>query len=345
MRKFLGGTILCVGLLCAGCSGENKTPEEIKYQQAEEFFNNANYEDAATLFRELGTYNDSTVRYEDSIVEQARGEYKDENYEKAIDLLKDISSEQSTELVSLCYFQLGNQMYDEESYEEAVSYYEQSEEEEAAEKIEECNYQNAIQEYEAGNYKEAKELFEAIDPYEDSGEYISDCNRKVKQSEEYFAIKYVVNQSAKEDSGEFYQNGKGTLSFVSMEPLDDWVGFGGRYVTYCEPESAIHFKLINNGEETLENPKVKFEFSEVILQDVSEPFVGENHAQGLGGFGTAVLKCDSNLQAGTSSEDYMLYLSQAYFNNGETGTLKITLSADNYPAKTYSVPLKLKADY
>lgn len=343
MRRFLRGTILCMGLLCAGCSGENKTPEEIKYQRAEEFLSNANYEDAATLFQELGTYNDSTIRYRDALIELGKKAYQNEDYKKTIEFLKDIPSERAT--VSVSYFKLGNQMFDEGSYDEAVSYYEQSEEEEAAEKIEECNYQNAIQEYEAGNYKEAKELFEAIDPYEDSGEYISDCNRKVKQSEEYFTIKYVVNQSAKEDSGEFYQNGKGTLSFVSMEPLDDWVGFGGRYVTYCEPESAIHFKLINNGEETLENPKVKFEFSDVILQDVSKPFVGENHAQGLGGFGTAVLKCDSNLQAGTSSEDYMLYLSQAYFNNGKTGTLKITLSADNYPAKTYSVPLKLKEDY
>lgn len=155
----------------------------------------------------------------------------------------------------------------------------------------------------------------------------------------------MVNQSDEAIENRWYQNEDGMLKFETMEPLDDWAGgldFGCQYVTYCVPESSINFTLENVGEESLVNPTVRFEFTDVILENAYSPFVAENHVHGLGGYAAAVLNLNQTLQPGTETEVFVLELHEALFQNGSTGTLTITLSADNYSAKTYEIPLSLK---
>lgn len=167
----------------------------------------------------------------------------------------------------------------------------------------------------------------------------------VSEEAESLKINYVVNESDEFMAETWYQNEGGILAFGSLEPLDDWAGwldFGGRYVTYCDPESCINFTLKNEGEESLINPIVKFEFTDVVVKNVYEPFMPENHVQGVGGYAGATLKLNDTLQPGTETPVFVLYLNEALFVNGSTGTVAITLSADNYSAKTYEIPLMLK---
>ena len=348
MKKILGLTVISMGLVLGGCSSISNmvnptpSPEERKYQQAEEFFANGNFADAATLYSELGTYSDSSIKYKNAVIEQANVMFSNGEYESVIDYLEDNTSNEAKELISKCYLELGNVMFDKNEYEKALTYYRQSKED-VSSKINECNYRIAKKKYDNKKYEEAKEMFSSLGSYKDSFDYLSECKTHLEEAKEFFEIQYALNQSEEENSGNYYKNGNGaTFTFYTdADIMDDWVGLGGRYVSICFPETAIHFKLVNKGSQALKNPIVKFEFTDVILKQVDDPFTGENHVRGVGGFGTAVLYTYSNLQPGTTSEDYMLRLNEAYFTNGSSGTLKITLSADNYKARTYTVSLKL----
>lgn len=242
--------------------------------------------------------------------------------------------------------------------------------------MEETKYEQAVDLYESGDYENARILFEELGTYNDStliknkclvelakagmnnedykkaielltnvpgdeaANLLNQCNEKLKAASEVLAVEYVVNQSDEEMANQYYKNGAGTLKFESIEPLDDWVGFGGKYVTYCVPMSSIHFRLTNEGNEKLQNVVMKLEFDEVYLQAGSDNFVMENHINGIGGYAGASLNMSEGLQAGVT-KDFMFSLSEAYFTNGSTATMKITVSADNYPARTYAVPLSL----
>lgn len=343
-------------MMLQGCAGKETkqdvvatptntiSPEEEKYQKAEQYYKEGNYEDAAILFQELGSYNDSSIRYKDALLLQAKKRYKAGEYRNVIKMLSNLDSEKASELIHQSYAKLGKKMFDSKKYKKAITYYEKSEIRDAAKKIKECKYQLAVKSFKNKKYKEAKTAFQKLGSYQDAEQYVKKCSAILQKAEEFFTIEYAVNQSLNDETGKMYKNGAGVLEFGQDEPNNDWVGLeGGRYVTYTIPLSAIHFRLVNNGSVALVNPIVKFEFAGVILNpsSIQKPFVGENHVHAIGGYGTAALYCPDNLQPGATSVDYMLYLSESYFTNGATGTLKISLSADNYKARTYTVPLKL----
>ncbi len=356
MNKKVFAFCLCIVMMLQGCAGrETKqdavatptntiSPEEEKYQKAEQYYKEENYEDAAILFQELGSYNDSSIRYKDTLLLQAKKRYEAGEYTNVIKMLSNLDSEKASELIRQCYAKLGEKMFDRKKYKKAIAYYEKLDSKDAEKKIKECKYQLAIKSFKDKKYKEAKKTFEKLGSYQEAEQYVKKCSAILQKAEEFFTIEYAVNQARNDAEGKMYKNGSGVLKFGMDVPDEGWTGMeGGGYVTYTVPSSSIHFRLVNNGNVALVNPIVKFEFTGVILNPscIYEPFVAENHAHGIGGYGTAALYCSDNLQPGATSVDYMLYLSESYFTNGATGTLKISLSADNYKARTYTVPLKL----
>ena len=317
------------------------TPEEEKYQKAEEYFQAGNYEDALIYFRELNGYEDSGIKQKNCVIAIAKRLMDSGDYQGTIDYLSEMKEySEAGELISECYLELGKQEYEKKNYEKAKELFGQSRETEASTLCTDCDYQRAIALLKKKKYKKAKDIFSELGDYEKSKIYVSKCNKGIQADSEFLEIQYVVNQSQRDLDGNFYKNGAGTLEFISDLPLDDWVGFGGAYVTYTRPCSSIHFKLVNKGEEAIINPMVKFQFSGVILKDVYGEFQGEDYVNGITGYATAVLRCYDNLPAGGSS-DYMLEMPEAYFENGRSGTVTITVSGDNYKARQYKVPLKL----
>lgn len=124
---------------------------------------------------------------------------------------------------------------------------------------------------------------------------------------------------------------------ITEVPLSEDTEFLKINYVVNESDEAMEKKWYQN-----ENGILKFEFTDVVLQNVYNPFVPENHVHGLGGYAGAVLTLNQNLQPGTETEVFVLSLCEALFQNGSTGTLSVTLSADNYSAKTYEIPLSLK---
>lgn len=342
MRRAM--SIVCIGLaVLLGACSPSMTPEEQKYQKAEEYFNSGNYEDAKIYFQELNGYEDSGIKEKECVIAIANQLKETGDYQGAIDYLSDMREySETSDIISKCYLELGKQEYQDEDYENAKELLKQSREEEAKELLTDCDYQKAIMYYKKKNYKEAKRIFAELNDYKTAKEYVSKCKDKIRAASEFVEIQYSVNQSDMDLRGKFYKNGKGLLKFTSDIPIDDWVGFGGAYVTYTIPESSIHFKLVNKGKDAIINPVVKFQFDGVILKDVYGDFEGEDYVNGISGYATAVFRSYDNLPAGGSSSDYMLEMPEAYFENGESGTVTITVSGDNYKARQYKVPLKLK---
>ncbi len=226
-------------------------------------------------------------------------------YEQAIRELETYQSEpEASELLNKCYFEWGKKLRSEEKYDEAI---------------------DALQH---STLSEAK------------GE-IDFCKQKKLEKSEFLRVQYAVNQSDQDMDGKFFENGSGKLKFQADIPMEDWCG-DGMYVTYCEPLSKIHFRLNNLGNVTLKNVTLILAFEGVVLKEIDNgEFTYQNHCRGIGGWGGAIATYDS-IQSGLCIST-IFSLQEAYsFNGKDGGNLTITVSADNYPAKSYTVPVKLK---
>ena len=352
MKRWKYTIVLLLTVLVGGCSSAANnnmeaeitiSPNEQKYQKAEECFKNGNYEDAKIYYEELDGYEDSGIKRKECVIAIANQLKDSGDYQGAIDYLADAKEySEASNIISVCYLELGKQNYQDEDYEKAKECLSLSREKEAIELLSDCDYQTAVNYYKKGKYKKAKKIFRELKAYKQSKLYIEKCNAKIQAESEFLEIQYAVNQSDEDIDGNLYKNGNGILAFNTDIPLDDWVGLGGKYVTYTRPESSIHFRLVNVGKETIINPVVKFQFDGVIVKWVDDEFEGEDYVNGISGYATVVLRLYDNLAAKGSSSDYMLNMSEAYFSNGSSGTVTITVSGDNYQARQYTIPLKLK---
>ncbi len=160
---------------------------------------------------------------------------------------------------------------------------------------------------------------------------------------------YVVNQSLEEVNGKYFTNGNGSLVFDSFEPLDEAhdLGFSGvSYISYCVPESSINFWLVNNGDTTIRNPVVQFEFTNIMLwgETQIEDWTYYNHVQGLGGYGSIKWEPgeDFVLRPGEKSEMNTLYLSESpvFTENGDA-SVTINVLSDDCKSKSFTVPITL----
>lgn len=128
-----------------------------------------------------------------------------------------------------------------------------------------------------------------IKNYKDSTSLYSECEKQIALKEEFLKIDYLVSETPEAEKGKYYTNGKGTLIFAEDTPLDDWVGFGGKYVTFVmRGQSVLWFRLRNTGEKALKNPTIRLKFQGVFLKEIyDEGWEGEDHLHGLGGFAGA----------------------------------------------------------
>lgn len=284
------------------------SPEKQKYDQAVQLFEQGMYLDAANLFFEITTYEDAMGRYHQSL------------------------------------YELGKKMFLAEEYDEAKAWFEKiSGYQDADTWILECDYNMASGYYREKEYKKSMELFEKISDFKDSADCAKKCREKMKQASEYLQVGYVVNDSQEEADGKYFTNGKGTLKFISDIPLDgDWVGVGnGRFVTYTMPQATIKFRLTNNGTKSLKNPIIRVKFDGVWLKTIPMGWEGTNHVHGVGCYAGAKRQDYESIHAGASQE-FTLDMYEAYFANGKSANMTITVSADNYKQHTYKVKLKLK---
>lgn len=282
--------------------------EEQRYQKAVELRIQGMYEDAAGLFLENSTYEDSMEQYYQTLYEFGKKKMSEDAYEEANLLFSKISGYQD-----------------------------------ADQKAMECNYKIAIGYYRDGKYKKALALFEKLDGYDGVEKYINKCSQKIRDAENYFKVQYVVKGSGEDDESRYYADGKGKLRFTVNETGGGWTGLNdGDYVTYSTEQSSIKFLLENKGGKALKNPVIHICFNNIWTKELEGDFIYDykDHVDGAGGFNGAVWREKGSINPG-DYRNILLPLYGAYFCNGETGIMSIEVSADNYKKRIYEVDMAL----
>lgn len=159
-------------------------------------------------------------------------------------------------------------------------------------------------------------------------------------------LKYVVNQSDMELQGKFYQNGEGKLTFISDEPFQN-MGVDSfypdvKYITYTTPMSRVRFQAVNSGSVALKNPIIKFEFQDVYLipkdYDGKKELTFSNFVNGIGTYTDVTWSSQAKTIQPGMTQEFTLDLSECAVLTSKAN-VKITVAADNLPARTFTVPV------
>lgn len=165
----------------------------LRYRTGLDQLKAGNYEEAKAIFEELGDYRDSAKRVQDSIVQNARAAMTQGDYQKAMDLLKDMPDQQK--YVADCLYSLGVLAYNDGDLDTAWSYVRQLEErfpdyENLPQLKQYCCYsyggRYAAQAAQAQQpedriegYNQAMQWYAAAGEYEDSGERVTECSYRI----------------------------------------------------------------------------------------------------------------------------------------------------------------------
>ncbi len=158
----------------------------IKYNEAKDYFNNGQYEQAIAGFTALDGFRDSEqkiIEVQNAMMEaeyqNAIKLYEDGEYDKATDIFKALGDyKDSADMVKESSYQYALVCMKNEDYEKAIRYLEQSSDyKDSEEKLEEANqgyiksqYEEACALVEVEKYYEAVKIFKSIEDYEDSNE-------------------------------------------------------------------------------------------------------------------------------------------------------------------------------
>lgn len=330
--------LMCFMLLVSGC-------DRTDYQEAVKLYNAGEYKTAEDRFEKLGTYEKSLEYKKKCQFKQGEKAFENGLYDDAIAIFQEISDvpglEKSKDYIKQCYEKKVQSAIDANDLVAAKKLIAEVKDKIDVTSFEQqCTYKEAMDLFQQKKYEEAKPLFDGIASYQDSQNYSKQCADFIKKATEYFMVYYAANESDEDYNNKLYSNGAGTVAFRSDPPFDEWVDNSGKYITYTIPQSAIHFRFTNNGEKTLKNPKVSILFDGVYLKDVYTPgWSGTNHLNGLGGWAGAKMSLE-NISP-NEKIDNTFEMSEAYFSNGKSAQMKVTLTADNYKTQTYTVKLSI----
>ena len=179
---------------------------------------------------------------------------------------------------------------------------------------------------------------------------LEQSNAKIKEINDKkvpkMILKYVVNQSDMEMQGKFYQNGNGKLVFGSGEPFED-MGIRDfypdvKFVTYTVPMSRVRFQVLNPSTTALTNPMIQLEFHDVYLipkdYDNRNELTFSNFVNGVGVYTNVTWEANSKTIQPNTTQEFTLDMSEcAILLSG--ANVKITISADNFPAQTFTIPV------
>lgn len=94
---------------------------ECNYSKAISLFEQKSFEDAGTLFEQLGHYKNSSEMLVECKYQQAQNEYKENSYQKAAEMFYELGSyKDSQEQYGNCVYEIGKKYYDEGDYVNAI---------------------------------------------------------------------------------------------------------------------------------------------------------------------------------------------------------------------------------
>lgn len=146
----------------------------MKYSNASKLFNEGKYSDAQIIYKELGTYKNSSEMVTECDYASAKALLDQGKYDEAKQAFDKISSyKDSASMSNECIYQKATSIFNEGNYEEAKDIFDSiSDYKDAAEQSKGCTYQIALDLYNNEKYKEAIEKFVVIMDYADTKKYV-----------------------------------------------------------------------------------------------------------------------------------------------------------------------------
>lgn len=198
--------------------------------------------------------------------------------------------------------------------------------------------------------KNAKELIENFD-YNDintqntdnHNENIDVVNNTVEEPKGNLVLDYVVNQSEEELNNITYRDGDGKIVLQESDySMSQPVMEGHRLVSSYTPETYVNFSLNNIGDETITNPIINFKFNNMSIEFTqNEVWEGIEYERGIGTW----YEIRWTPEPGTTIQpnipiNFILNFQNAIIYNDNT-SVDVTLSGDNFRAKTFNIPIEL----
>lgn len=144
----------------------------VKYLSAKQALDDGEYEKAATLFVELGEFEDSLTMVDEANYELAKELTSKNEYEKASALLKPLAEQKYKDSSTLwpdVLYRYAMTCVDSKDYEHAVEAFEEiTQYKDSEERLKEASYQYAIELSEKSDWKTAYPLFKKLGEYQDS---------------------------------------------------------------------------------------------------------------------------------------------------------------------------------
>ena len=226
-----------------------------KYNTALSLMEDGKYEQAISVFKELGSFSDSQVKIVECNTAILDGKYnqavslmQNGEYEQALNIFEELNNykdsqakfnECNTAILDGKYAQAVSLMQNGE-YERAISVFESLDSyKDSQAKIDECNtaildgkYNNAISLMEDGKYAQARPIFESLDGYKDSAEKINQILAKcpllnVSVGDYIKFGKYEQDNNA--------DNGKEQIEWLVLDVVDDRALVISEYVLDRKP--------------------------------------------------------------------------------------------------------------
>ena len=195
--------------------------------------------------------------------------------------------------------------------------------------------------------KDAKELIENFDNSDIINiETNSDTNivsNTITKPKGNLVLDYVVNQSEEEFNGITYRDGEGKIELKESDyslytPFDEEERLVSTYV----PQTYVYFSLNNIGEETITNPIINFKFNDMAIQFTpNEVWKGIGHIRGLGTWNEVRWTPEPGTTIQPSIPMAFTFSFQDASIYSDNASIDVTLSGDNFNAKTFNIPVQL----
>lgn len=181
----IAGAVLCVAIAILAYFLVTSANRQNKYKEAVEMYSERQYEQAVSVFSELGDYKDSPEYLDMCNYDRAVELFEQGSYADAVVLFEGLGEYgDCASYLDSCYAAIGDSLIENGSYDEAQAEYNKlSDSDQKAQLLKRCDYLKAKQLFSDKKYTEAIEAFEALGTYSDSLSYIDKCKVEMKYSE------------------------------------------------------------------------------------------------------------------------------------------------------------------
>lgn len=171
--------IFCLALIMCVCTFTACNGSE--YKKALKLMESGSYEEAETIFTQLGDYKDSTEMILECKYQSAQQFFNGEKYDNAVEIFKDLGDyKDSTDMVDECRYLIAQEYFNSKNFTEAIKIFtDLGDYKDCNDMVIECKYLTAQEYLKMENFTEAVEIFKDLGDYKDCADLVYDCNWEI----------------------------------------------------------------------------------------------------------------------------------------------------------------------